>query len=188
MRRRRCNAAAIALGALFFCPADVGAKEPKFLPFDVQTVFYIAKSDDRNRVDYGIHLDDHCASIRDDAVFQYWREFENAPPVRVHELGLFDYIPYGISEQRAVHKAPTGGTHLMKLRQFGFPIAIFTEKRPDGRCGAQARVAINGKESELVYVFVQLAKGWPIPSVVYVDLHGRDLDTGHDVEQRIQVH
>jgi Domain of unknown function (DUF4833) len=187
MRGHLRNGTAIALGTLLLCPVDVEAKEPRVFPFDVPTVFYIAKSDDRNRVDYGIHLDDHCASIRDDAVFQYWREFERAPPVRIHELGMFDYIPYGISEQRSVHKTATGGVHLMRLRQFKFPIEIVTEKRRDGRCGAQARVAINGKESELVYVFVQLGKSWPLPSVAYVDLHGRDLDTGYDIEQRILV-
>src|SRR5882672_7887991 len=118
---RRVAIALLAGGSLAasLCrTSDAGARDPKFFPFDVPTVFYISKSDDHNRVDYGIHLDDRCVPAENDAVFPYWREFDNAPPVRVHGLGMFEYIPYGISEQRTIRKTPTGGLHFVKLRQF----------------------------------------------------------------------
>jgi uncharacterized protein DUF4833 len=163
------------------------ATEPKFFPFDVRTVFYISKSDDRNRVDYGIHLDDHCAPYKDEAVFQYWREFENSPPVRIHTFGLFDYIAYGISEQRTIRKTATGALHVIKLRQFGkAPISIITRKEADGHCSSQARMIINGKDTELTYVYVKLARGGFAPSVDYVDVHGKDCDTGQDVQERMR--
>src|ERR1700742_2238673 len=161
--------------------ADARAEEPTFQRFDVPTVFYISKSDDRNRVDYGIRLDATCAPRAGDAVFQYWREFEKAPPVRIHPLGALEYIPYGISEQRTVRRTAEGAVQYMKLRQFPkTPIDIFTRREADGRCVSQARAAINGKECQLDYVYVQLEKGGLFPSVAFVDVHGRDLETGQE--------
>jgi Domain of unknown function (DUF4833) len=166
---------------------DAQASEPKFSPFDVQTVFYISKSDDRNRVDYGIHLDDHCAPVQEDAVFPYWREFENSPPVRVHTLGLFEYVAYGISEQRTIRRSPVGSLHVIRLRQFSKnTIAIYSMKEPDGRCSSRARTMINGKDSELSYIYVKLFRGGLTPSVDYIDVHGRDPDTGQDIQERIR--
>jgi len=34
--------------------------DPHFGPHDVATVFYVSKSENRNRVDYGLHLDADC--------------------------------------------------------------------------------------------------------------------------------
>src|ERR1022692_4639671 len=100
---------------------DARADTMQFGPHDVETVFFISKSDDHNRVDYGIRLNDHCAPVGDDAVFPYWREFEH-PPVRTHSLGVFEYVPYGFSEQRLVHRTPTGGDQLVRLKQLERPI------------------------------------------------------------------
>ncbi|HEY4015135.1 MAG TPA: DUF4833 domain-containing protein [Polyangiaceae bacterium] len=171
---------------LCLTPSTAAATEPTFFPFDVQTVFFISKSDDKNRVDYGIHLDEHCIPQKDDAVFAYWREFENAPPVRLHTLGMFDFIGYGISEQRTVRKTPNGGYHVVRLRQFSkAPIGIFTKKEADGHCSSEARTLIRGKEAIFASVFVKLAKGGLAPSVEYIDIHGKDPDSGQEVAERI---
>jgi hypothetical protein len=168
-------------------PSHALARDPKFSAFDVQTVFYISKSDDRNRVDYGIHLDANCAPVGDDAVFQYWREFENSPPVRVHGLGMFEYIPYGISEQRTISRTSSGGSHTIKLRQLDkMLIRIVTQRGADGRCSAEARTVINRKECVLIFAYVKLRKGGLAPSVDYIDLHGRDVSTGQEVLDRLQ--
>src|SRR5450432_4841953 len=95
--------AALLFAVVFFSPGDARADAMQFGAHDIETVFFISKSDDRNRVDYGIRLNDHCAPVNDEAVFPYWREFENSPPVRTHSLGIFEYVPYGFSEQRLVH-------------------------------------------------------------------------------------
>lgn len=175
-------------GAAVLPATDAAAQDPQFGPHDIPTVFYISKSDDKNRVDYGIRLDERCAPTKDDAVFQYWRHFE--PPengTKTHMLGTFEYIPYGISEQRSVRKIPTGGIHIMKLRQFGkTPIAIVTTRDAAGKCTAQARSLINGKEAELSYIWVKLGKGGLVPSVDYVDVHGKDLETGAELTQRMK--
>jgi hypothetical protein len=175
-------AVALGLGA-----SEAMADAPTFYAYDVQTAFFISKSDDHNRVDYGIHLDAHCAPLNDDAVFQYWREFENSPPVRVHTLGAFEYIAYGISEQRTVQRTPAGGVYALKLRQLEKrPIEIITSRAADGRCAAQTRTIINGKECEFTSAFVKLAGGFIVPSVDYVDVHGRDLETRAEVIERMR--
>jgi hypothetical protein len=138
-----------ASGGLAERRSDAKAGEPPFGRFDVQTVFFISKSDDHNRVDYGIHLDEHCVSTRNDAVYLYWREFERAPPVVVHTPGLLDFVGYGISEQRVLFRAPNVGVHFVTLRQLPtMPVQIITTQGAGGRCTAQARSTINGKDLE----------------------------------------
>lgn len=180
---------ASVLGAFFavaFLPAsDACAKEVAFSRFDIPTVFYISKSDDGSRVDYGIHLDEHCVPQNNDAIFLYWRELDDHPAT-THTLGTFEYIPYGVWDQRVVRKTPTGGVYLVRLRQFkDTPIEITTQKEADGHCSSLARIAINGKTAQFSYVFVKLTKAFPWPSVNWVDIHGKDLTTGQDVTQRI---
>jgi len=175
------------LGPAFLRASDAGAEQPAFSHFDIPTVFYISKSDDHNRVDYGIHLDSQCVPTKDEAVFQYWREFEKSPPVRVHALNAFDYIAYGISEQRTLRKTASDAVHFMRLRQFQkTPIDIITTRNVGGRCASQARTTINGKESELTSVYVNLGKRFLIPSVEFVDVFGKDLQTGQNVSERIR--
>ncbi len=173
--------------SLLLVASEATAEAPSFFPSDVQTVFFISKSDDHNRVDYGIHLDAHCTPLTNDAVFPYWREFENSPPVRVHTLGAFEYLAYGISEQRTVQKTPAGAVHHLRLKQLSTRrIEIITTRGPDGRCLSQARSTINGKECEFTSAYVQLAGGFIVPSVAFVDLHGRDLETKQEVVERLR--
>jgi hypothetical protein len=149
---------------------------------DVETVFYISKSDDHNRVDYGIHVDSTCAPTGNDAVYPYWREFEPPPPVRTHKLGVFEGRAYGISSQRTIKKTDDGGIQEMRLRQFdSMLITITTKKERDG-CVAHAVTTIAGKQAELLSVHVTL-KG--LMSVDHVVVYGTDLQTRAPIEQRI---
>jgi hypothetical protein len=183
----RASVLSALLGAALLRPSDACAEPPTFSQFDIPTVFYISKSDDHNRVDYGIHLDAQCVPTSDHAVFQYWRVFEKSPPVRVLALGTLDYMAYGISEQQTLRRTPSGAVHFMRLRQFQkTPIDIVTTKSADGRCSSQARTAINRKESELTSVFVNLGKSFLIPSVEFIDVFGKDLQSGQDVSERIR--
>jgi hypothetical protein len=180
------TASAVLLGLSLGSVSDASAGEPPFGRFDVQTTFFISKSDNHNRVDYGIHLDEHCVPTRGDAVYFYWRDLEKAPG-RVRTPGILDRLGYGISEQKALLRAPKEGVYMVKLRQLPVkPVQITTTQSSDGRCTTQARATINGKESELSYAFVKLNKGGLMPSVDYVDIHGKDLQTGQEVVERMR--
>ena len=84
---------AFAAGLAPVAPAQ--ASEITFGSHDIQTAFFISKSDDKNRVDYAMRLDKNCAPYGEEAVFAYWREFEGAPPVRTKEFSFIDKVPYG---------------------------------------------------------------------------------------------
>jgi hypothetical protein len=175
--------AGLALLAVLAPPSPARAEEIAFGPYDVPTVFFISKSDDKNRVDYGLRLDATCSPVNDDAVFLYWRVFEKAPPVRTKPLSLLDYIPYGVAEKRVVKRSPTGGEYAMRLKQFGRPIVIATKKEENGKCSAVARAPINGKDAQLLSVFAKLAG---LASVEYIDVFGKDLESGASITERIK--
>jgi hypothetical protein len=160
---------------------DARADTTQFGTNDVPTVFFISKSDDHNRVDYGVRLNDHCAPTGDDAVFPYWRELEKNP-VNLHSLNIFEYVPYGFSEQRLVHRTLTGGDQLVRLKQLDRPILITTKKEADGHCSAQARARVAGVEGAiLTSVYAKLAGAM---SVDYIDIHGKNPQTGADLVER----
>ena len=170
--------------ALVLTQTSDARAEIAFGNHDIQTVFFINKSDDHNRVDYGIHLTDHCAPTGDDAVFPYWREFENSPPVRTHTLNIFEYTPYGFSEQRLVHRSLTGGDQMVRLKQLARPILVRTKKEADGKCSATAYARIGGVEGAvLTSVYAKLAGAM---SVEYVDIHGKNPQTGADITERVR--
>ena len=183
-----CSIRSAALGALVafasLAPASTAqAGEIPIGPHDVATTFFINKSDDTNRVDYGIRLDAACAPASDDAIFSYWRIFEKSPPVRTQELSLLDRIPYGIAEQHRLPVTPNGAEYALKLKQLTRPIVITTKREPDGRCTATARTTINGSTALLLSVYVKLAG---FASVDYIDVVGRNLETGASITERIK--
>jgi len=180
---RRVFFGAVAV-AVLSTAGDAQATPIAFGSHDVPTVFFINKSDDHNRVDYGIRLDGNCSPVNDEAVFPYWREFENSPPVRTHPLGIFEYVPYGFSEQRLVHRNGQGGDQLIRLKQLARPILIRARKGADGNCSASAYARIGGVEgAELVSVYAKLAGAM---SVDYIDIHGKNTQTGADITERVR--
>ncbi len=174
--------ATLALAA-FSAPASA-AGGVQFGPSDIPTVFFISKSDDNNRVDYGMRLTARCAPVNNDAVFPYWREFENSPPVRTKPLGAFAHLGYGIAEQRLVRGGHPDAAYLVRLKQFRQrPVWITTSLNASGQCQARARVAIAAVPfAELSSIFVKLAG--PL-SVEYILLKGRDPVTGKSVEEKL---
>jgi hypothetical protein len=166
-------------------PAIAYADEPHFGARDIPTAFYISKSDDHNRVDYGMRLDSHCTAANNDAVFPYWREFEHAPPVRTHSLGTFEYFAYGLSGQGVRHNGDSSGEYWVRLKQFGQrPIWITTRREADGHCSALARCMIAGvKFAQLLSIYVKLSG--PL-SVDYVVVKGKNLDTGQLLEEKLK--
>jgi hypothetical protein len=175
---------ALAAVALTTVTGSARASEVPFGANDLRTLFFIAKSDDRNRVDYGMRLDSRCAPYGDEPVFPYWREFEPPPPVRTHPMGAFAKMGYGISTQRVVQRTAAGGETTMKLKQVGRMISITTSRGANGRCSAVVRTKIaNLQTADLISIFVKLAG--PL-SVSYIDIKGRNPATAKPIEERVK--
>jgi hypothetical protein len=166
---------AVAAGSLI---ARVGSGE---VGRDVPSVFLIAKSENRNQVHYGIHLDAACAPVGPDPVFAYWRMLEHGP-LATEPLLPREVDAYGFAEQHVVDRGADGGRVAIRLRALpGRPIAIQTLSR-DGRCEATATARIGGATALLRIVFAQLR--WPF-GVDHLVLSGRSLADGSAVEERI---
>lgn len=183
MLKNRLFACALA-GSALTAPGSAEAAEPSFGPNDVATAFFIAKSDDRNRVDYGMRLDAGCAPVGAEPVFPYWREFEPPAPIRTKPMSAFSKLGYGISMQKVLKHAGPGGEHVIKLRQVDRILYITTRKTADGHCAARVRTKIAGVDyADLTSIFVKLSG--PL-SVAYVDIKGKDVATGRELLERLR--
>jgi hypothetical protein len=154
---------ALAAVALTTLSSIALANEPRFGANDLETLFFISKSDDHNRVD--------C-------------EFEPPPPVRTKPMGVFARMGYGISTQRVLQRTAAGGETIIELKQVARVIFITTSRGANGHCSALVRTTIaNVQYAELVSIFVRLSG---FLSVSYVDIKGKDLATGKPIEERLR--
>lgn len=183
-RRARFPSLAVGLCSLVLASSATAADDDTtFGPHDIETLFYIAKSNNRDRVDYGMRLDATCRPASADAVFPYWRNLEHKP-VTTHALGFFARMAYGVSAQETARSTPTGADHGIRLKQVDRVIWVTTLRGSDGRCSALVRSKIAGVENaELLSIYVKLAG--PI-SVDYVNIKGRNLATGQPLLEHLK--
>jgi hypothetical protein len=173
MRQSWILFALAALGCAGRSPSELAQR-------DIATVFFIAKSDDRNRVDYGMRLDRDCVP-QPQGMFPYWHEFE--PVERTHALGVLEDRAYGIDDQHLVSRADRGAVYVVKLRELSRPITIVISQRKDGTCTASAHARIQSvDDAELSDGYAHLAG---LVSVDYIELHGRDPRSGAPLSERI---
>jgi len=171
---------ALALLALLLAPRRGRAQEIQFGPQDVPTVFFISKSDDGSRVDYGMRLAIGCYPQEEEAIFPYWREFDPPPPVRTHGLKWYEFLAYGVTDQQVVRRSPTGVEVKLRLKQIDRDLFVTTSRQPDGKCRAVVRTRIGDvPDAELLNAHVTVG------SPVRVAIHGRDPRTGRAIEERL---
>jgi hypothetical protein len=174
-----------ALCAIALIAGTAYADPVAFGPTDVPTVFYIAKSNNRDRVDYGVRLDGSCHPSGSDATFPYWRDLEKDPAnANVHTMGMFAKMAYGFSAQKVEQQSDGAIVQKLVLKQMNRPIWVTTAKSEDGHCKAIAWTKVAGLErAELISIYVKLAGAL---SVDYVDVKGRNRATGEIVTERIK--
>ncbi|MBX7190639.1 MAG: DUF4833 domain-containing protein [Sandaracinaceae bacterium] len=177
---RRPLFALLALGALLV--AAVAHASPSFGVHDIATLFFIAKSDDHNRVDYGIHLDAQCRPVGRDPVFAYWRRFEPRQEP-LGDLNLLDQTIYSVAHQE-VRDDPADGSWIdLTLRALpSRPVQVHV-RHVAARCVGAALTSIRGEEAILDHVFVQLGRA---PGQIdHVLIRGEDRESGHPVSERV---
>jgi hypothetical protein len=161
--------------------AAAASAQVAFAPSDVATVFFISKSDDRNRVDYGIRLDRECRPRPADAMVVYWREFEGASGGRVtHGLNVFEGPVYGVaSEDRSQGAALVVEIRALRAR----PISVRAQRGPSGECTAEATASISGVPARLHHIHVTL--GSRPGSVAWIEIVGDALEGGRALSEWI---
>jgi hypothetical protein len=147
----------------------------------IPSAFFVAKSENRNQVHYGVRVDASCAPVGTQPVFVYWRMLERDPratePLLSREEGA-----YGLSEQRVLDRGDDGGRVLVRLRALPDRSIAIATHRQEGACRAEATTVISGGPASLTRVFAQLR--WPF-GVDYLELAGRSLEDGHAVHERL---
>jgi hypothetical protein len=152
----------VAAAALFAASASFAAEPIQFGPFDVPTVFAIAKSDNRNQVEYGARLDRHCDLIGKAPIFGYWREFESNE--KLHGFSWLDGFAYSITNKPASNR----------------DIEITSKRDEKGQCQVEAHAVIAKQWVKLQVIFVQLNS--PL-SVKWVELRGLNSENQPVVER-----
>jgi hypothetical protein len=148
----------------------------------VRSVFFVAKSENRNQVHYGIALDASCAPAGPAPVFAYWRMRERGPLATEPLLSL-EVPAYGVAEPQRVERGEGGGRVVFRLNALP-KRAIAIDAASDGAaCIATARAMIGGTAAALTSVFVQLR--WPF-GVDYLELAGRTIPDGRIVRERLR--
>jgi hypothetical protein len=148
---------------------------------EVPSVFFIAKSENKNQVHYGLHLAADCTPATSAPAFGYWRMLERGPTATEPLLSM-EAPAYGFARQRVVYSGPDGGRVVVALRALpDRPIVVSSWRGPDG-CAASAETDIGGAPAVLTRVFVQLR--WPF-GVESITLDGYATADRHAVRERV---
>lgn len=167
--------------ALFVPPLARGAA-PGIETRTVDSVFFVAKSENKNQVHYGIRLDEACMPIGANPVFAYWRMFEHGPlatePLLARELPA-----YGVGSQR-LERSGAGARVVLTLNALPKRPIVIESTVGAATCTARATIPIGGVPASLGRVFVQLR--WPF-GVDHLMLEGRASGDGRVVRERVAL-
>jgi hypothetical protein len=136
------------------------------------SLFTIAKSENKNEVEYAVHVDKQCAPISGTPVFAYWRMLELGP-TKVAPILPREVSAYGVASQKVLSQDGAGGKVRVVLRAMSTrPIVVETARAGNGACRAVAAVTIAGAPAHLFNVYVKLkevlgvdyllARGWSL--------------------------
>lgn len=173
--------AALVAACIVFSAAGIALGQPG--PRDVASVFFIAKSENKNQVHYGVHVDARCAPAGAAPVFAYWRMLEHGP--QATEPLLDREVPaYGIAEERVIERRADGGRTLLRLHALPDRIIeVDTAASPEGGgCVGTATMTIAGVPAILSSVFAQLR--WPF-GLDYLLIMGRATDGARPLRERV---
>lgn len=145
-------------------------------------LFTIAKSENRNQVQYAIHLDERCTPASAEPVFAYWRMLERGPG-RTEPLLAVEAPAYGVQGQTVTSGGDEGGHVRVVLRAMaGRAIAVDAWRAQNGECRASAVTTIAGAPARLFNVYAKLA--WPF-GVESILLQGWSIDGAGVVREKI---
>lgn len=141
-------AKALLVGVMFVCMlvATSSASSDKTIP----SAIFVSKSENKNQVHYGIHVDDKCSFTSAAPVFPYWKMLERGPEA-TEPLLAREESAYGIASQRTTGDAVTVTLRALPAR----PITIRVARTESG-CVASAETTIDGQTARLFNVHVAL--------------------------------
>jgi hypothetical protein len=143
---------------------------------EVPSAFFVAKSQNKNQVHYGVRVDDKtCAPSAGAPVWPYWRMLEKGPKA-IEGLTDREEKYFGIDRQEV--EGPTVRIVLRGLPSR--PVVITTWRDPDGICQSASTMTISGSARRLYNVYVAIK----LLSIDYLQLTGW-ADDGSLVREKI---
>jgi hypothetical protein len=148
----------------------------------VVPVFSIAKSQNKNQVQYVVRVDDQCKPTSPAPLSAYWRMLELGP-TQTEPLLSREQRAYGLASQVFVAGDRNGGQVRAVLNALpDRPVIVVTSRGRDGACQALATLTIAGVPAHLFNVYVQLK--WD--GVDYLLLRGWSMDGSHVVQEKLK--
>jgi uncharacterized protein DUF4833 len=179
MRTVLATAATLAVAAALCVPTDALGDAPAR---DVASVFHVSKSENRNEVHYGIHLDDHCAPTGAAPVFAYWRMLERGPR-ETEPLLSREAAAYGLLDQKVLARSAAGGRTVVRLRALSSKTIVIDSSVRDGVCVAVASTMIDGAHAVLARVHANVRWPFGVSSLV---LTGTAVDGGRALSETLK--
>jgi len=153
--------------------ADPGAR-------DLNSVFLVAKSENKNQVHYGVHVDRECNVVGTNPLYGYWRMLEKKG--EIEPMLSREVRAYGIDPVQRIEKAGNVTTIHTRLNAIPDRLLRVTVTRTQTGCSADATMPIAGTDARLRLIYVRI--GWMF-SVDYILLRGSHPVDGHTVEEKI---
>jgi hypothetical protein len=152
-------------------------------PGSTVLVFTIAKSQNKNQVQYVVRVDDHCVPIAPAPMAAYWRMLEQSPTATAPLLPR-EAPAYGLASQQIIASDRRGGRVRATLRALtSRPLTVETSRGRDGKCTAVATLPIAGQPARLFNVYVAL-KWNGVDSLL---LRGWSMDGSRVIKERITM-
>jgi|GEM_PF-1509407 len=180
LRRPNLVASFCALaGVAAVCPA--GAYERLLRPASPASLFFIAKSENRNQVHYGIHLGTNCSPLGAKPVYGYWRMVERGGAVE--PLLSVEQGAYGVEDEQKVETTADGFRVRVRMRGLpSRPVDVSIIKAGD-RCIARPEAIIAGAPAQLSSIYLKLR--WPF-GVDHLLVQGARLSDGQWLEETVR--
>jgi hypothetical protein len=175
---RNATAAALVAGLVFLGP---GAHADSPAAVRELPLFTIAKSENKNQVQYAIRVDEHCAPEPGAPVFAYWRMLEKGSD-RTEPLLARELDGYGIASQAVVARDAEGGRVSLVLRAVRSRTILVETWHSAAGCQAVATVPIGGVPAHLFNVYAKLR--W-LFGVEYLLLQGWSMDGTHVIKEKL---
>jgi hypothetical protein len=159
---------------------SVGAK-PELPMAPVQSIFHIAKSENKNQVHYAVKVDAACKPVGTRPVYGYWRELERGPNVTSPLLD-HEQRAYGVNEPRSIKQLAASAEILFSLRAFPERPLIVQVFRAADRCVARTVTQIKAQSALLQSIYIDIGF---LFSINYAMLTGVRVQDGQSVQEKI---
>ncbi|MBN8220417.1 MAG: DUF4833 domain-containing protein [Spirochaetes bacterium] len=142
-----------------------------------QDIFFVRRNTNRNEVRYALQLDSEThAPVGAAPVVVYWQMLEKGPDI-TEPLTLIEPMAFGVASQRVEGETVTIRLNSLPDRD----IRIFRAGSEAKTYRATTRIA--GAEAELTDFYAFAEKGFLVPQVKYIEIHG--IRDGQQVSEKI---